>query len=163
VSDADELLPVVDENDHVRGVRRRGDIHAQGLLHRAVHVLVFDNQGRLYLQLRSAKKDTHPGKWTTSACGHVDPEEDYAEAAARELQEELGLELALEEVGAIAACARTENEFTRVFRAMTGQEPIPNPAEIVEGRWFNLNEAKKLAHDLERAAPSLGAVLELII
>jgi isopentenyldiphosphate isomerase len=96
LSDADELLPVVDDNDVVQGVRRRGDIHALGLPHRAVHVLVFDAQGRLFLQLRSNNKDTHPGKWTTSACGHVDPDEDYAEAASRELQEELGLELALD-------------------------------------------------------------------
>lgn len=162
MNDAEELLPVVDENDEVLGVRRRGDIHALGLLHRAVHVLVFDARGRLYLQRRSANKDTHPGKWTASASGHVDPDEDYAEAAARELQEELGLSLALEEVGSIAACPRTENEFTRVFRSLTKREPHPNPAEIVEGRWFSLPEARELAKDLKRAAPSLGAVLELI-
>lgn len=162
MNDADELLPVVDHNDVVQGVRRRGDIHEQGLLHRAVHVLVFDHQGRLYLQRRSAWKDTHPGKWTASASGHVDPDEDYPEAAARELQEELGLGLALEEVGSIAANARTENEFTRVFRAVTNQEPRPNPTEIAEGRWFSLDEAFALAQDLEQAAPSLGAVLELI-
>lgn len=162
MSDADELLPVVDDNDVVQGVRRRGDIHALGLPHRAVHVLVFDGRDRLYLQLRSNSKDTHPGKWTTSACGHVDPDEDYAEAAARELQEELGLDLALEEVGAIAACGRTENEFTRVYRALTRQEPRPNPLEIIEGRWFELAEARKLAQDLKQASPSLGAVLELL-
>lgn len=162
MNDAEELLPVVNENDEVQGVLKRGDIHALGLLHRAVHVLVFDSEGRLYLQRRSAHKDTHPGKWTTSASGHVDPEEDYAEAASRELDEELGLSLPLEEVGQIAACPRTENEFTRVFRAISKQEPRPNPAEIVEGRWFGLPEARQLAADLELAAPSLGAVLELI-
>lgn len=162
MKDAEELLPVVNEKDEVQGVRKRGDIHAQGLLHRAVHVLVFNSEGRLYLQRRSANKDTHPGKWTTSASGHVDPEEDYAEAATRELEEELGLNLPLEEVGQIAACPRTENEFTRVFRAFSKQEPRPNPAEIVEGRWFRLPEARQLAADLEHAAPSLGAALELI-
>jgi isopentenyl-diphosphate delta-isomerase type 1 len=162
LSDADELLPVVDDNDVVQGVRRRGDIHALGLPHRAVHVLVFDGRDRLYLQLRSNSKDTHPNKWTTSASGHVDPDEDYAQAASRELREELGLELALEEVGAIAACQRTENEFTRVYRAVTSQEPRPNPMEITEGRWFELAEARDLAQDLKQASPSLGAVLELI-
>jgi isopentenyl-diphosphate delta-isomerase len=162
MNDADELLPVVDENDEVLEVRRRGDIHSLGLLHRAVHVLVFNAEGNLYLQRRSANKDTHPGKWTASASGHVDPEEDYAEAAARELEEEIGLSLALEDVGMIAACPRTENEFTRVFRARTRREPDPNPDEIVEGRWFSLPDARELAQDLEWSAPSLGAVLELI-
>jgi isopentenyl-diphosphate delta-isomerase len=162
MSDADELLPVVDRHDVVQGVRPREEIHRKGLLHRAVHVLVFDTEGRLYLQRRSALKDTHPGKWTTSASGHVDPDEGYRQAASRELEEELGLSLTLEEMGSITANARTENEFTRVFRAYTGQEPLPNPAEIAEGRWFSLVEARELAQDLERAAPSLGAVLEFI-
>ena len=162
MSDADELLPVVDDNDVVQGLRRRADIHALGLPHRAVHVLVFNAQGLLYLQRRSDNKDTHPGKWTTSASGHVDPDEDYIQAAVRELREELGLELALEEVGAIAACNRTENEFTRVYRAVADGEPRPNPMEITEGRWFTLVEARELALDLEQSAPSLSAVLELI-
>ena len=162
MNESEELLPVVDENDVVQEVRQRGEIHSLGLLHRAVHVLVFDGQGRLYLQRRSANKDTHPGKWTTSASGHVDPDEDYAGAATRELAEELGLNLALKEVGMIAACPRTENEFTRVFRSLTSREPIPNPAEIAEGRWFTLPEARELARDLKRACPSLGAVLEFV-
>ncbi len=161
-NDADELLPVVDENDQVLGTRRREDVHALGLLHRAVHVLVFDRKGRLYLQKRSAAKDTHPGKWTTSASGHVDPGEDYEQAASRELQEELGLRLPLEEVGAIPACPRTENEFVRVFRVTTSQEPLPHPIEISEGRWFELEAARTLAADPARATPSLGAVLELV-
>jgi len=162
MNSADELLPVVDEHDRVLGVRRRGDIHAQGLRHRAVHVLVFDRAGRLYLQRRSAEKDTHPLKWTTSASGHVDPEEDYLRAALRELDEELGLSLDLEEVGAIAACPRTENEFVRVYRALTREEPRPNPTEIIEGRWFALAEARRLAQDAGQATPSLGAALELV-
>lgn len=160
--DPGEMLPVVDGSDRQVGLARRADIHAQGLRHRAVHVLVFAPDGRLWLQRRSQAKDRHPGKWTSSASGHVDRGEDYGAAAVRELAEELGLELGLRFVGKVAACAATDNEFSAVYRAVTDQEPWPDPAEIAEMGLFSLEQAKSLAADLERSVPSLAVVLELV-
>jgi isopentenyldiphosphate isomerase len=54
-------------------------------------VLVFNSQGEVYLQRRSATKDTYPNRWTTSCSGHVDAGEDYDTAVLREMAEELGL------------------------------------------------------------------------
>lgn len=156
----DEILPLVDSEDKVIGAAPRRLIHAQGLRHRAVHVLVFDPRGRIYLQLRSAAKDSHPGKWTSSASGHVDPGESYLQAARRELKEELGLELSLTPAGRIAACAGTENEFTEIFRAQTHEEPRPDPVEISRGDFFTPEQALDLARDPQRACPSLIMVLE---
>ena len=45
-----ELLSVVDENDLVIDTQARHIIHASGLRHRAVHILVFNQQGELFLQ-----------------------------------------------------------------------------------------------------------------
>jgi isopentenyldiphosphate isomerase len=67
-------------------------MRASGVMHRAVHILVFDESGRLFLQKRSLHKDLNPGLWDTSAADHVDAHEDYASGAARELREELGIE-----------------------------------------------------------------------
>ena len=80
----DELLDVVDEQDRVIGAAGRRDIHEQGLLHRAVHVFVVDQQQGIYLQKRAWHKDEHPGKWDSSASGHVDSGESYPDAARRE-------------------------------------------------------------------------------
>jgi isopentenyl-diphosphate delta-isomerase type 1 len=157
-----ELLPVVDRQDRVTGFKPRQEVHARGLLHRAVHVLVYDRRGRLYLQLRSPDKDTHPGKWTSSASGHLDPGEDYWQAARRELLEELGLNLDLEQAAYLAAGPETDQEFVTVYRALTRAEPRPEPAEISEGRWFAVAEARQLAADPARSAPSLHAVLEAV-
>jgi len=161
-SDPDELLPVVDEQDRPLGLARRGDIHAQGLLHRAVHVLVFAPGGRLWLQRRGPDKDTYPGMWTSSASGHVDPGESYDQAARRELGEELGLELELAYLGKVDACPATQGEFSGVFRAETAQEPVPDPEEIAEMGLFSLEQARALAADHRRAAPSLEAVMALL-
>lgn len=158
--DPAELLAVVDTADRQVGRATRAQVHSQGLLHRAVHVLVFAPDGRLYLQRRSAAKDTHPGKWTTSASGHVDAGEAYADAARRELAEELGLAARPEFLLKLTAQPRTENEFVEVYRLTTAAEPAPDPVEIAEGRWFGWGEALALAADPRRAAPSLAAVLE---
>jgi len=91
VSVSHELLDVVDENDNVVAVKTRGEIHARGLMHRAVHILLFNSSGELFLQKRSLAKDEQPGKWDSSAAGHVDSGEDYADCARREIGEELGI------------------------------------------------------------------------
>ena len=86
-----ELLSVVDENDCIIDTCPRHIIHATGLRHRAVHILVFNEQGQLFLQKRSMKKDLNGGLWDTSAAGHVDAGEDYDVSAVREIEEELGI------------------------------------------------------------------------
>ena len=85
----DELFDVVDENDEVVAQASRAEVHREEKLHRAVHVFLFNRSGELFLQQRSLLKDSHPGKWDSSASGHLDSGEDYAAAAERELAEEL--------------------------------------------------------------------------
>src|SRR5271156_2765821 len=87
----DEIFDVVNDQDEVIGQRSRGEVHRLGLKHRAVHVLVFNGRGEVFLQKRSMQKDTFPGAWDSSASGHLDSGEDYDACAARELREELGL------------------------------------------------------------------------
>ena len=86
-----EYLAVVDAHDQIIDQRPRGEIHANGLRHRAVHILVFNSRGWLFLQKRSMQKDLNKGLWDTSAAGHVDAGESYDACAVRELAEELGV------------------------------------------------------------------------
>lgn len=89
-----ELFDIVDENDRVIGQALRSECHGNpALVHRVAHVLVFNSRGHLLLQKRSATKDVQPGRWDTSVGGHLDPGETYLEAAAREMEEELGIAL----------------------------------------------------------------------
>lgn len=90
---SEELLEVVNEQGEVVSVAPRSVIHGNpDLIHRVVHVLVFNSKGRLALQRRALSKDVAPGKWDTSVGGHVEPGEGLLEAAMRELEEELGVE-----------------------------------------------------------------------
>ena len=50
-----ELFDVVDAGDRVIGRATRRQVHARQLRHRAVHVLVFDMMGRLFVQSINAR------------------------------------------------------------------------------------------------------------
>src|SRR5450432_2467887 len=114
----EEIFDVVNERDEVVGQNTRREVHRLGLRHRAVHVLVFNSRGQVFLQKRSMKKDRHPGVWDSSASGHVDSGEHYDATAVREVREEIGLALAQtpELLFNIAAGAETDQEFVRVYR-----------------------------------------------
>ena len=134
----DEWLDEVNEQDEVIGRRRRSEIHQLNLRHRSVHLLVFDKEGRLFLQTRSHQKDVHPGLWDTSAAGHVDAGEDLFASALRELQEELGLtpKTPLEFLLKLEAEAKTGWEFISLFKTIAESPMTLESAEIDEGEWL---------------------------
>ncbi len=133
-----EIFDVVDEHDEVTGQATRGEVHAQGLLHRAVHVLVFNKRGDVLLQQRSMLKDAHPGVWDSSVSGHLDAGEAYETAAIRELAEEMGIEAKCPptEIARLKPSAATGWEHIRLYR-YEHQGNIRFPAaEIESAMWF---------------------------
>ncbi|RJQ52358.1 MAG: NUDIX domain-containing protein [Nitrospiraceae bacterium] len=88
----EELLEVVNEKGEVIKTLPRSVIHGDpSLMHKVVHVLVFNDRDELLLQKRSRNKDVAPGKWDTSVGGHVDAGETTGAALQREMEEELGI------------------------------------------------------------------------
>lgn len=131
-----ERFPVVDETDHILRYAYRSEVHGDNSRHRAVHVLVFNNAGELYLQKRARSKDRHPLRWDSSAGGHVCAGENYDDAARRELQEELGIEVPLQRIVKLPASEQTDQEFVWVYCAATEQPLMPNRSEIEAGGFF---------------------------
>ena len=143
----EEIFDIVNERDEVVGQAPRSEVHRTGLLHRAVHVLVFNARGQLFLQKRSMTKDTAKGKWDSSSSGHVDSGEDYVVCAVREVWEEIGLKLAQppERILRIEACAETGNEFVWVYRCASEGPFTLHPEEIERGDWFAPEEITRWA------------------
>ena len=134
---SEDIFDIVNEHDEVIGLAPRSEVHAQGLLHRAVHVLIFNARGETFLQKRSMSKDREPGRWGAACSGHVDSGEDYDTAALRELGEELGWQPSepLERMLRIEACAETDQEFVWVYRC-NGAGPFHlNREEVETGEW----------------------------
>jgi 16S rRNA (adenine1518-N6/adenine1519-N6)-dimethyltransferase len=133
---ASERFPVVDENDRLLGDAPRSEVHGNNLRHRAVHLFIFNRQGELLLQKRSRWKDRHPLLWDSSAAGHVEAGEDYDETAARELEEELGVQAEVTRVAKLPCSERTGWEFIWLYR---GEHQGPfnlAKTEIEHGEFF---------------------------
>jgi len=131
-----ELFLVVDKDDRILRYGRRSDVHGNNLRHRAVHILIFSEAGEVYLQQRSRWKDRHPLKWDSSAAGHVAAGESYDEAARRELEEELSMNVPLGKIFKLPASARTDQEFIWLYHGELRGDPIPNRSEIDTGAFF---------------------------
>ena len=141
----EEIFDVVNERDEVIDRRPRSEVHALGLRHRAVHVLVFNSRGEVFLQKRSMTKDRQPGVWDSSCSGHLDAGEDYDACAVRELREEIGLSLphAPERLFKLDACEETDAEFVWVYRCQHEGPFTLHPDEIECGGWFALAEVTR--------------------
>jgi isopentenyldiphosphate isomerase len=137
----EEIFDVVNERDEVIGRCTRSEVHRLGLRHRAVHVLVFNSRGEIFLQKRSMKKDRQPGLWDSSASGHLDSGECYDACAVRELREEIGLNLsaAPERLFKLAASTQTDQEHVWVYRCEAEGPFVLHPDEIERGDWFTVS------------------------
>ncbi|MEL7638033.1 MAG: NUDIX domain-containing protein [Solidesulfovibrio sp.] len=144
-----ELVDIVDAADRRLLVMPLAEAHRQGLFHRSVMVLVYNDQGKLYLQKRGPQKSLYPNRFDLSATGHVRAGEARQEAAARELQEELGLAAAsLTWLDAVPASEETAYEFVTLFSAgRPGQPPRPNPDEVAGGVFVDAAELAALVRD----------------
>jgi isopentenyl-diphosphate delta-isomerase type 1 len=161
---SEEIFDIVNDNDEVIGRLPRSVVHRDGHRHRAVHVLVFDARGRVFLQKRSMAKDTYPGAWDSSSSGHLDSGEDYTAAAERELREELGLTVSipLAPLFKIAACAETGAEFVRVYRCQSEGPFALQAAEIERGDWFTPAEVSDwVARRPDDFAPSFVLIWKM--
>ena len=135
----------------------REQAHREGILHRTAHVWVIRrNEGRqqILMQKRSRNKDSFPGMYDTSSAGHIPAGSEPLESALRELQEELGIKAAAEQLhfaGIFRIQYETvfyekpfrDNEVTSVY---VYKEPVDissltlQESEVEEVRWFDLQE-----------------------
>lgn len=153
VSSDDDRLILVDADDREIGSLDKAACHdGDGVLHRAFSLFVFNTDGELLLQQRSASKRLWPLHWSNSCCSHPRLGESMEEAIARRLQEELAIRAELEFVYKFSYHASfealgSENELCWVYVGRTGEEIAPNENEIAATRSIS---AARLRTELDR-------------
>lgn len=146
-AEAEETLPVVDEEGRVIGQAPRSRCHSGGgeraLLHPVVRLWLADGRGGYWLQKRSMDKLVQPGRWDCAVGGHVAAGESLETALAREAFEEIGVE----GTGAAKLAARylwrtsLERELAFLFvMEYRGPGLRPDPREVSEVRAWSLPE-----------------------
>jgi isopentenyl-diphosphate delta-isomerase len=142
-AEGEEQVVLVDDAGVAVGVAPKGSVHgSETPLHLAFSCYVFDSSGALLVTRRSLEKQTWPGAWTNTLCGHPLPNEPIDAAASRRARDELGitligLQLALPmfRYRATMADGTTEHEVCPVFTAVTADPPEPAPAEVRAAHW----------------------------
>jgi len=143
----EEQVILINAADEPVGTAEKQFAHEKGLLHRAFSVFIFyriNESPELLLQQRAKNKYHAGGLWTNTCCGHPRPQETVLAAAERRLQEEMGLSIALKEIGTFQYTAYfdnglTENEIDHVFVGFaTSKKVTINPTEAENYRWIDL-------------------------
>jgi len=147
--DADERVILVSETDLELGEAPKLEVHRTGELHRAFSVFVFDDQRRLLMQRRAAGKYHSPGLWSNTCCGHPRPGERTSTAARRRLAEEMGVDCCLTESFSFIYSADLgdglrEYELDHVLIGFSTTDPRPDPAEVEEWRWSEVDALREL-------------------
>jgi isopentenyldiphosphate isomerase len=141
----EEWFPVVDEKGNVIGTAPRSVCHdgKSKLLHPVVHLHLFNKEGKLFLQKRSAEKDIQPGKWDTSVGGHIAPGEKLEDALSREVREEINiLKFNPQFIQKYVWESEMEKELVFSFLTVSEEQPSVNKEEIEEGRYWSLDEIR---------------------
>jgi isopentenyl-diphosphate delta-isomerase len=142
-----EMVVLVDKNDKKIGLMEKMEAHKKCLKHRAISVLVFNKNGELLLQQRADCKYHCPGKWANTCCTHPRDGENILAAGKRRLNEEMGFSTSLKESMSFNYKVKLdhglwENEFDHVLEGKYDGEIRPNPEEVKNYKWVNLEDLK---------------------
>jgi isopentenyl-diphosphate delta-isomerase len=95
----EEYLDIIDERGNPTGKEKlKSEVHRDGDRHKTVHVWILNSRGELLIQRRSIVKQNQPNMWDISYAGHISAGENSIDAAIREGEEELSLEIKKEQL-----------------------------------------------------------------
>lgn len=157
MTEADELLEVIDAAKNTLMIMPRLQVLEQGLAHKIVLILLRNRENKIYIHKRAQGKK-FAGLWSVSTAGHVLAGESFEDAALRELDEELGISNAnLTAVADAGPNPANGNTWVRLFISARGQFLInPDPREIDYGMFVDQEELEALLTNMsELVGPSL--------
>ncbi|MEE9334295.1 MAG: NUDIX domain-containing protein [Granulosicoccaceae bacterium] len=149
---------IIDNNLHelITGIKDNAlypveklDAHERNVPHIAISIFVFDGQ-RLLLQKRAAGKYHSGGLWANTVCSHPRWQETATDCAQRRLNDELGWQVPLQNIGEITYEAQVgalfENEQVHCFSGQFDRSIDTdrfNRDEVSDIRWLTIDEIIK--------------------
>lgn len=151
----DELMDLVDENDVVIGQKLRSEIYADKVFNfRVVNGFIVNAKGELWVPRRSAHKRRYPSCLDFSVGGHVESGESYEQAFAREVEEELNLDVAqlhVKKLGHLFPHKHHVSVFMQMYEIRLDVVPNYNKDDFVDYFWL---QPKALLDWIEQGEPA---------
>ena len=150
--DSEELI-LVDQADGEIGHLTKSACHdGDGVLHRAFSLFIFNADGELLLQQRSAQKRLWPLYWSNSCCSHPRHGEIMSQAVERRLFQELGIRCKPSFLYKFIYHAKfadrgAEHEYCSVYLGTSEDEVRPNVHEIADWRYIAPDELDRELRD----------------
>src|SRR5579871_3127194 len=140
VSMHEEILDLVDVNDHVIGQIPRSQAwnHPTGYI-RVVSAFIENNCGQLWIPRRTATKKRFPLALDLSVSGCVANGESYEQALERESAEEINQILRATEQNLVAYLTPHKHgisSFMKVYRFISDTTPAYNTEDFCESYWL---------------------------
>ena len=157
-----EMLDVVDDDDRPQFRAARERVLREYHIHRAVMFFVFDDEGRVFVNQRSDKKEMYPGYWSIAFGGHVLAGESYDDAVRREIREEVGLDAPARLITSFQKRTADERENVKVYAVTADREPVLFPDEIAQGRFVSVAEINEMISRFD-FLPETPTLLKILI
>jgi 8-oxo-dGTP pyrophosphatase MutT (NUDIX family) len=158
----DEIVDIVDGNNHVVGQIIKSKAHKQGVLHRVIIAELIDSQGN-FTFVKQASDRQDPGQFVSPVGGHIKAGETEIEALVRESEEELGITpVKYKRLGQAIynrkVIGRQENHYFIVYEIYSNKIPVLNHESIDHKKY-----SKSVINELIKSKPTLfGAALHFV-
>ena len=136
-----DMIIQVNEENEVIGLTPREDFYEGKIIHRGVHLMLFNSKKEIAIMKRSSGKRWYPNLYTFSVSGTVD-NETTQECIVRETKEEVGLELKPRELFTFRHSDKQDNAFATLFFAIDDSKTTLDKEEITQVDWVKLDWLK---------------------
>ena len=151
-----ELIQIVDKNGKFTGeIMDRKEAHDKNLPHNEVAAFIINDKKQVLLQKRSPNKRFNPNKWALCA-GHVDAYESLENAMLREIKEEIGIDVSINDLKRLGNrevnIRETNSHITYYYYVKVNlkeEDFVIQKEELSMVKWFDIDEVVKmiLNHD----------------
>lgn len=161
MTQTEEILDLVNDQDEVIGSMPRSEVHAQQLTnYRVINCFIKNSEGKLWIPRRQPTKKLFPECLDVSCGGHVSSGETYKEAFQKEMMEELNIDITAtpyKELGACTPLKDGTSAFMYVYEIESDTVPAYNPEDFQSYEWLapkevllKLEQGDKSKDDLPR-------------
>lgn len=147
-------LDVVDDYDNVVDCDEIVNIVKNSLIHRGIYVLIFNKDNDLLLRKLPLEDENHPSFWNLSVNNYPYLGEDYEDAAARLIKEEIGVDCKLDFFSKELYINNNIKKFVEIYKG------IYNKDIKAEGYEFcSMKKMKRMIEKGESMHPELLMIL----